>query len=63
MLEQGVDPLGSPYGRGYKSVSFCVIFTQIVLLLHPGWTGSFGCPQDIDTIAFPTNNTALAEVS
>jgi hypothetical protein len=29
----------------------------------PGWSGSFGCPQDIDTIAFPTNNTALAEVS
>jgi hypothetical protein len=29
----------------------------------PGWTGSFGCPQDIETIAFPTNNTALAEVS
>lgn len=27
----------------------------------PGWSGSFGCPQDIDTIAFPTNNTALAE--
>jgi hypothetical protein len=26
----------------------------------PGWSGSFGCPQDIDTIAFPTNNTALA---
>ncbi len=26
----------------------------------PGWLGSFGCPQDIDTIAFPTNNTALA---
>jgi hypothetical protein len=25
----------------------------------PGWSGSFGCPQDIDTIAFPTNNTAL----
>ncbi|MDQ3836684.1 MAG: hypothetical protein M3270_07100 [Thermoproteota archaeon] len=23
-----------------------------------GWSGSFGCPQDIDTIAFPTNNTA-----
>jgi hypothetical protein len=29
----------------------------------PGWSGSFGCPQDIDTIAFPTNNTALAGVS
>jgi hypothetical protein len=29
----------------------------------PGWSGSFGCPQDIDTIAFPSNNTALAEVS
>jgi hypothetical protein len=29
----------------------------------PGWTGSFGCPRNIDTIAFPTNNTALAEVS
>lgn len=29
----------------------------------PGWSGSFGCPRDIDTIAFPTNNTALAEVS
>ena len=29
----------------------------------PGWTGSFGCPSNIDTIAFPTNNTALAEVS
>jgi hypothetical protein len=29
----------------------------------PGWSGSFGCPQDIDTIAFPTNNTALAELS
>lgn len=28
----------------------------------PGWSGSFGCPQDIDTIAFPTNNTALAEI-
>lgn len=27
----------------------------------PDWSGSFGCPQDIDTIAFPTNNTALAE--
>jgi hypothetical protein len=26
----------------------------------PGWSGSFGCPQDIDTIAFPTNNTVLA---
>ena len=26
----------------------------------PGWLGSFGCPQNIDTIAFPTNNTALA---
>jgi hypothetical protein len=26
----------------------------------PGWSGGFGCPQDIDTIAFPTNNTALA---
>jgi hypothetical protein len=26
----------------------------------PGWSGSFGCPQDIDTIAFPTNNTALS---
>ena len=26
----------------------------------PGWSGSFGCPQDINTIAFPTNNTALA---
>jgi hypothetical protein len=26
----------------------------------PGWSGSFGCPQDIDTIAFPINNTALA---
>jgi hypothetical protein len=25
----------------------------------PGWSGSFGCPQDIDTIAFSTNNTAL----
>ena len=25
----------------------------------PGWSGSFGCPHDIDTIAFPTNNTAL----
>jgi hypothetical protein len=25
----------------------------------PGWSGSFGCPQDIDTIAFPTNNTAI----
>ena len=25
----------------------------------PGWSGSFGCPQDIDTIAFPANNTAL----
>src|SRR5215210_1174094 len=23
----------------------------------PSWSGSFGCPQDIDTIAFPTNNT------
>ena len=29
----------------------------------PGWSGSFGCPQDIDTIAFPTNNTALAGLS
>jgi hypothetical protein len=29
----------------------------------PGWSGSFGCPQDIDTIAFPTNNTALAGMS
>ena len=29
----------------------------------PGWSGSFGCPQDIDTIAFPTNNTTLAGVS
>jgi hypothetical protein len=29
----------------------------------PGWSGSFGCPRDIDTIAFPTNNTALAKVS
>jgi hypothetical protein len=29
----------------------------------PGWSGSFGCPRDIDTIAFPTNNSALAEVS
>lgn len=29
----------------------------------PGWSGRFGCPQDIDTIAFPINNTALAEVS
>ena len=29
----------------------------------PGWSGSFGCPRNIDTIAFPTNNTALAEVS
>jgi len=28
----------------------------------PGWSGSFGCPQDIDTIDFPTNNTALAEI-
>jgi hypothetical protein len=27
----------------------------------PGWSGSFGCPQNIETIAFPTNNTALAE--
>jgi hypothetical protein len=26
----------------------------------PGWSGSFGCPQDIDTIAFPTNNSALS---
>jgi hypothetical protein len=26
----------------------------------PGWSGSFGCPQDIDSIAFPTNNTAFA---
>ncbi len=26
----------------------------------PGWSGSFGCPQDINTIAFPINNTALA---
>ena len=25
----------------------------------PGWSGSFGCPQDIDTVAFPTNNTGL----
>ena len=25
----------------------------------PGWSGSFGCPHDIETIAFPTNNTAL----
>jgi hypothetical protein len=29
----------------------------------PGWSGSFGCPQDIDTIAFPTNNTVLAGMS
>jgi hypothetical protein len=29
----------------------------------PGWSGSFGCPQDIDTIAFPTNNTALEQMS
>jgi hypothetical protein len=29
----------------------------------PGWSGSFGCPQEIDTIAFPTNNTALAGLS
>jgi hypothetical protein len=29
----------------------------------PGWSGSFGCPVDITTIAFPTNNTALAEPS
>jgi hypothetical protein len=29
----------------------------------PDWSGSFGCPRNIDTIAFPTNNTALAEVS
>jgi hypothetical protein len=29
----------------------------------PGWSGSFGCPQDIDTIAFPTNNTSLAGLS
>jgi hypothetical protein len=29
----------------------------------PDWSGSFGCPRDIDTIAFPTNNSALAEVS
>ncbi len=28
----------------------------------PGWSGSFGCPQDIDTIAFTTNSTALAEI-
>jgi hypothetical protein len=27
----------------------------------PGWSGSFGCPQNIETIAFPTNNSALAE--
>jgi hypothetical protein len=27
----------------------------------PGWSGNFGCPQNIETIAFPTNNTALAE--
>jgi hypothetical protein len=26
----------------------------------PDWSGSFGCPVDIETIAFPTNNTALA---
>jgi len=25
----------------------------------PGWSGSFGCPQDIDTIGFPRNNTTL----
>ncbi len=25
----------------------------------PGWSGSFGCPHNIETIAFPTNNTAL----
>ena len=29
----------------------------------PGWSGSFGCPPDIDTIALPTNNTAFAGVS
>jgi hypothetical protein len=29
----------------------------------PGWSGSFGCPQVIDTIAFPTNNTALGGMS
>jgi len=29
----------------------------------PGWSGSFGCPQDIDTIAFPTNNTALEGIN
>jgi hypothetical protein len=28
-----------------------------------GWSGSFGCPQDIDTIAFPTNNTALERMT
>ena len=28
-----------------------------------GWSGSFGCPQDIDTIAFPTNNTALEGIT
>lgn len=28
-----------------------------------GWSGSFGCPEDIDTIAFPANNTALAGMS
>jgi hypothetical protein len=26
-----------------------------------GWSGSFDCPVDIETIAFPTNNTAFAE--
>jgi hypothetical protein len=29
----------------------------------PGWSGSFGCPVDIETIAFPTNNSAFAEMS
>jgi hypothetical protein len=29
----------------------------------PGWSGSFGCPQDIGTIAFPTNNSALSGLS
>lgn len=29
----------------------------------PGWSGGFGCPVDIETIAFPANNTALAGVT